>query len=89
MGGFLNFLKSPKYDDEKHILKHLSDWKDKLGLYANNLRSDNETLRALLVGILPKDTKNRMIKKPQKYPNWQAILQHIKAKMKWIRPQGF
>ena len=74
-GGFKNFIRHGKCEDEKRLLKHCADWEEALTKYGGALRSDPVSLRTMFLSILPKAMDEKMMagSKPIKYPTWQSV----------------
>ena len=87
VGGFQQFMRFPRCDDEKQMLKHCSDWEQMLTKFGGALQGQPEELRILFLGILPTAIENKYEPKHEKYPTWQKIYAERKAKYETKRQQ--
>ena len=72
---------------ESQLLQHLTEWVAALTKYGGSVRQDESTLRALFLGLLPKEYEVKLKPKVAKYQNWQSLHQYCKDKLEQFRDQ--
>ena len=78
--GLQTFMKFGKCEDENEILAHVTEWQKYLDLYGAHLKSDDQTLRSLFLGIIPQAMEDKLTQKVAKYPTWRELRDYIKEK---------
>ena len=68
VSGVRNFLRYPRCHTESGLVKHLNAWEKALAKYGQGLLQTPETLRILVLGILPKALETKLTQKRKKYP---------------------
>ena len=62
-GGFKSFIRYPKCEDDRKLLKHCADWEEALTKYGGSLRNDSESLRTMFLAIIPKAIEDQLLLK--------------------------
>ena len=59
-------------------MSHLAKWEEYLNRYGSDLRRSPETLRVMILQVLPKDMAEKLRLKREKYPTFQTILAYVR-----------
>ena len=87
VSGHRNFLTFPRCSSEAGLVAHLDSWEKALAEHGQHLRENAETLRILVLGILPPVIESKLTPKVLKYPDYQSIIRFCHDKQECDRQQ--
>ena len=85
VSGVRNFLQYPRCNNESGLVKHVSAWEKARTKYGHGQTPD--TLRILILGILPKALETKLNHKVSKYPTSQSIIRYVNERYEIDRQQ--
>ena len=78
VSGLATFMNFPGCNSEDNLVSHLARWEEYLNRYGSELRRTPETLRVMILQVLPKDMADKLRLKRDKYPTFQSILAYVR-----------
>ena len=76
--GLATFMNFPSCNVEANLVSHLAKWEEYLNRYGSELRRSPETLRVMILQVLPKEMAEKLRLKREKYPTFQSILAYVR-----------
>ena len=80
VSGLAAFMSFPKCDSENNLVPHLARWEEYLNRYGSERRKTPESLRVMLLQVLPKEMSDKLGPKRAKYPTFQSILAYVRER---------
>ena len=80
VSGLAAFMSFPSCEAENNLVSHLARWEEYLNRYGSELRRTPESLRVMLLNVLPKEMGDKLRPKRMKYPTFQSILAYVRER---------